>query len=563
MRMNKKTRISLIIILTSTVTFAAVVPFVESLDWGFVWDDKILISENPYIDDPLIARKMLFSDYFTYSSKRASSDYWRPLSSLSFLLDYQIHGKNPFGYHLTNLIVYGLFISAVFLLFRSISGGIPMALAGTLLYAWHPLRTETVAWISGRTEILTALFGTLMLLTFGKSLKVQKGKIPWLLTALFFFILSLAAKESGLMFLVIACILYFKHIKKRPLMFLLLFLPAAPYILLRHEVVNSIGTWHAAYVELSLLPALVLRVFLHYFIINIFPVGLNTEPWIRIPESYFEFWVIAGGAVLAGMLIIIFFTKTRLVRTGLLWFIAGLAPFLQILALPVIAADRFSTISSMGLSLAVAGFIYGSPLLQNRKRLRSVALIALLCITGFLGLISFRLNRSWKNDAALQKRAAEYGQSARALYWAGEKHYIMKQYETAVEYFRKAAKREEKPSKRLYFTLALAELDSGEIDAAEAHLRKTLELDRRHKQAGQMLAELLMRRKKYDEALERLQQFIRIYPKEPVPYLLLAKIYIDVYPDKRKAKRNLHKALQNEPNKRQAEWAREQLRRLR
>jgi tetratricopeptide (TPR) repeat protein len=91
---------------------------------------------------------------------------WHPLTWLSLLLDYDLYGLNPAGYHATNLALHALNGVLVFLVFRSLTGRLWLSALVAAFFAVHPLHVESVAWVSERKDVLCACFFLLTLLAY-------------------------------------------------------------------------------------------------------------------------------------------------------------------------------------------------------------------------------------------------------------------------------------------------------------------------------------------------------------------------------------------------------------
>lgn len=115
-------------------------------------DDDEYVTANPNVSRGLTSAGLQWAfttfDYF----------YWQPLTWVSLQIDASLHGLNPWGFHLTNVALHTATALLVFyILFRFTNH--PLAsLAAAALYAWHPLRVESVAWIAERKDLLAAFF---------------------------------------------------------------------------------------------------------------------------------------------------------------------------------------------------------------------------------------------------------------------------------------------------------------------------------------------------------------------------------------------------------------------
>lgn len=187
--------------------------FFPALKGGFFWDDKILISENPYLAGPDFWRTFLaapFTGPSGWDRNSAALDrrvpFYRPLTALSYRMDLEVWGFNPAAFHLTNLLLQILdTVLFVFVLLR-LGFGTGPAYWGGLLFTVFPPHFESVAWISGRTDLLAFAAGAAALLCLLRFREGRRGL--WGTLAAISFFLSLLAKESfvllpGLAFLIL------------------------------------------------------------------------------------------------------------------------------------------------------------------------------------------------------------------------------------------------------------------------------------------------------------------------------------------------------------------------
>jgi len=127
--------------------------------------------------------------------------YYRPLIALSYYLDYQLLGQNPYLLHLENVLIHAANAALVFLLtkrlFPSAAAGLPLAAA--LIFATHPVNCEAVSWIAGRTDPLAAFFVLLASLSLCKGL--ESGRPRYGVYCVLLLGASILAKETALLFI--------------------------------------------------------------------------------------------------------------------------------------------------------------------------------------------------------------------------------------------------------------------------------------------------------------------------------------------------------------------------
>ena len=166
--------------------FVAVLVFANGLSAQLLrfWDDNRYVTENPYL------RSLDFPNLWAMFTRFYFANY-APVVLLSFALDYRVWGLQPFGYHLTSLLLHGLNVALAYAVARRLLGSRTGALVAALVFAVHPLQVEAVVWVAGRKTLLCGSFALLALLCYMRSSKLDgspKGRqllvASWLLLGL-------------------------------------------------------------------------------------------------------------------------------------------------------------------------------------------------------------------------------------------------------------------------------------------------------------------------------------------------------------------------------------------
>jgi len=180
-------RIPLFICLTLILVNAAIYSQVRNFD--FVnYDDGAHVYENLPIQRGLSPDSVKWA--FSFSTILVGN--YIPITALTYLLDFQLHGLDPAAYHLTNLLLHAANSLLLFwVLFRLSSALWPSALVAAL-FAVHPLHVESVAWISARKDVLSTFFWFLALWAYASY--VRRPRVLPYLSALALFALGLLAK---------------------------------------------------------------------------------------------------------------------------------------------------------------------------------------------------------------------------------------------------------------------------------------------------------------------------------------------------------------------------------
>jgi len=179
--------------------------FADALDNDFVtWDDPQYVYNNRMIQSLAPDKiKGMFTDFH-------SSGNWHPLTLLSHAVDYRLFQLDPWGHHLTSILIHGLNTCLVSFLFvvlvrkarPDFGSGSALWVAGAivgLLFGIHPLRVESVAWVSERKDLLCGFFvvSTLLVYLFYVSAKTKRSRIFLYSASLTLFILALLSKPMA------------------------------------------------------------------------------------------------------------------------------------------------------------------------------------------------------------------------------------------------------------------------------------------------------------------------------------------------------------------------------
>ncbi len=167
----------------------------------FLWDDKYFISENSNLLGARFLQDFWRSPFGGFSGTDENSlridrgrQFFRPLTSLSYWLDFKLWGLNTAAFHLTNILLHVINSILLLLILLRVGLGRVPAFAGAILFSVFPPHFENVAWISGRTDLLSFLFAALSVLSFLTFLK--KKRRAWLVLSALFFWGGLLAKEN-------------------------------------------------------------------------------------------------------------------------------------------------------------------------------------------------------------------------------------------------------------------------------------------------------------------------------------------------------------------------------
>jgi hypothetical protein len=169
------------------VAALAIFAFHRALSAGFVnLDDDIYVYANPHVQQGLTAPGISWawaSDYLGYQI---------PMVWMSYMLDTSLFGTGPWGYHLTNVVLHAANAVLLLLVLQRASGSLWRSALAAALWAVHPLRVESVAWVTERKDVLAGFFAFATLYAYVRY--AQSARRGWLAAAVVGYCLSLFSK---------------------------------------------------------------------------------------------------------------------------------------------------------------------------------------------------------------------------------------------------------------------------------------------------------------------------------------------------------------------------------
>ncbi|MEW6555748.1 MAG: tetratricopeptide repeat protein [Elusimicrobiota bacterium] len=443
----------LLLVIVSILTFA------NTLRNPFMWDDAglvELISQQDYqnhLKNPLF---FLTPSYWKNYRKFHDVDAYvpvAPMRTLALSIDYRIWKWKPFGYHLTNLLFHTLNVLLVYFLVRILVSSLHYTLHIThytafftaLLFATHPMHTESVAWIKNRIDLITAVFYLSSLILFVKHTKqtrnLKRGtdaeqnteltqNRPFLISkylisnlyplfSLFCFILALLSKEiavtlPAVLVLYIICFVPQENKKKRIISTLPFWLLTFLYIYLAQFVVKpGLKLPLMAKIDLYSNILLVFKTLAWYLKLLVSPFSFNADRVITIPKLLFEptsliSLFVVGGLGFAAVKV---FNYSKELSFCLFWFFVTILPVLNIIYLaPRPLAEQRLYIPSIGFCFLL-GKLFADGLLKKKNSEKKILLIlsevVLLLLIFAYSFATVMRNFDWRNEIVFWQKTAE------------------------------------------------------------------------------------------------------------------------------------------------------------
>ncbi|MBM4394815.1 MAG: tetratricopeptide repeat protein [Deltaproteobacteria bacterium] len=415
----------------AAVVLAAVLVYAGSPWNGFTLDDHLVVESNPVVTGDAPVVRALVEPWHPH----AGSAYlvWRPLTTMSFALQWRAHGGEAWAFHVVNVLLHALASLLAFRLARALVPGRPRAamLAG-VAFAVHAIHTDAVSSIVGRAEVLAACFAFASFLAWHRW--VAGGGTGTLVAAGIAFLLGLLGKESAGPLPLFAAAWVFVARRRgeaaaRPGRLLAgwaaaFALPAAAYAVARWNALDTLVSPAGHYfADID-----AWRAFLTMAGVGARYVALLVVPWPLAPDYSFESIPIAGSplepwtaaglvllpAALAGATALPALARGRAAGAGLglAWLAVFMLPASNVVPLTVPMAERLVYVGSAGACIAA-----GAALDATIDRLRLPGLVLAATWIVVLAALAADRDRAWRDDATLWTDAVAVHPRS-ALGWA-------------------------------------------------------------------------------------------------------------------------------------------------
>jgi Flp pilus assembly protein TadD len=527
-------RKSLFWILVFLVMVSAL-PFLPMFQNQFVWDDHEFIVNNPTIRSIFPLARFFKPQGRVEKGAIYPVAGTRPVTSLSFAVDYAVGKLKPFGYHLTNLILHVLCTLAAFVLLRYLTG-IAAAWFGASLFAILPGHAEAVIALFGRADLLAALF---VIIAFYAYLKSTAGPGPssgirdrsslvWYSISVISYLFACFSKETGLVLpgLIIIYELFVakKGVDRRELLRVTPFaVIGLLYWLFRGHALggNAAGShwWGGSPVNNCLM---MLEVYARYIRVLFMPVVLSPLHLVNVPAGLIEWPVINGFILFIGSAVLVALALKRRMITGFFggWFLVALIPVANIIPIPgLYMAEKWLYLPSFGFC-GLAGYLLARLLSRNARAASVIFGLAAVLFS----VRTFYWNRIWHDEGRLSRailRTSPDSYLGRNMY--GKDLLDHGRNREAEQEFRKVIAL--RPGYYLaHSNLAMALNYQNRYAEAEAEYRVTIRLNPDYAEAHSNLGVVLWLAGRNDEAVAELRSAVRMDPANSYFHYNLASI---------------------------------------
>ncbi len=451
-------------VIATSLAIATLLLFLPARHFDFLnWDDLSYVAQNDYV------KSGVTTEGIRWAFTKSHSGNWHPLTWISHMVDCQLFGLKPMGHHVTNVLFHSANAALLLLLLRKLTGSVWRSALVAAVFAVHPLRVESVGWISERKDVLSTFFGLLSLMAYSNYVsgvrcevsgkdqstvrspesKVQSPKSKvWYGATLVLFALGLMSKPMLVTWPFVLLLLDYWPLKRTtgntsPLpspqsgegdgwqvtgkAWRELVVEKIPFFAL--AAVSCVVTFLAqkqggavATIEMmSPLARIENAVVACYKYLTLLVWPADLSPIYTHRQSWETGTVVIAMAVLAMISGTAWFFRKRwpFVITGWLWYLGTLVPVIGIIQVgPQAYSDRYTYVPMIGLTIALVWL--ASALAERFRVPRIVLAFASIAVIAALAVRTTQQLPYWQNTETLFRRAlALYPDTPHALHALG------------------------------------------------------------------------------------------------------------------------------------------------
>lgn len=452
--MNLQFRARYTVIFLAGIVLLSVLAYSNTFLGEFQFDDDSSVVENPYVTD--------ISKFSGLNLAGSAGNGFRPVTAITFALNYQFGRLDVRWYHITNFIIHifnGMLIFYLVLLtmrspklpVSTHSRSLSVAIISSAIFLLHPIQTEAVSYISQRYESLASFFCLCSLIAYIKAVNAERGNSAVFLygASVLSYILAMGSKEIAVTIPVIILLYDFYFLKDRPFLrritgpgiFIVLSLMAGIYILIGFSKgidagfsVKSFTPWEYLMTQFRVLTAYIRLLFI--------PVNQNLDYDFRVSKSFFE-----AGTLLSLIFLLTFivfaaavFRRWRIGSFFVLWFFIIIAPTSSVIPIIDLIFEHRVYLASAGFFVIVSdAFSKGLSMLAAESTLSKISVPLIIVLMVLLAGTTFERNRVWETKLSLWEDVAKKSpMKSRVHNNLGNCYMLLNRYFEAIEEYKKA-----------------------------------------------------------------------------------------------------------------------------
>ncbi len=544
----------------------------NTLTHDFVYDDDYIIVNNPFIQhwtsDPF---SFFNSSYFQKSGEFT----YRPVATLTYLVNYSLWKTNPFGFHLFSVLLHTICTILIFftgLLFFKKNK--LLAMGSALLFACHPAISEAVNCVTFNEDILTTIFFLLSFNLYIKSCKSTSNRLFFIFLAFFSFFCALLSKEMAIILPVII-VLYdifidseenfsllksLKKLNQKKFFYLGFGLIIFVYLMIRFvwmyfPVESKVVSFGDLYTRFMFLPHNILL----YLRLAVFPFLLNADYVFKYPSYVWSIYNLMGLIFISALIYFSFriYSYSRNISFGIWWYLICLLPVTNIIQISNPWAERYLYLPMFGFCIVIIELLNKMYLSKTDKKNSGYVFFAILII--LFSVKTFSRNIIWKDQCTLWqttvevspdsfrahnnlgrcysnrmsmdssiiefKKAIELNPSDGDLYKnVGSAYYDSKNFADALVYYFKALKLKKDNLELLHIIVqCYNNLDS--LDKSLEIYKKLLQIEPANADIYSNMGVIFLKKKNFAESISQLNKSLQLNPNNPNSYFNLGTVY--------------------------------------
>ncbi|MCS6884528.1 MAG: tetratricopeptide repeat protein [Acidobacteriota bacterium] len=503
------------------LTIVTAICYSNGLTGDFLSDDILLITRNYDIHN-LNLSALFTRDYF---GAGGNEKVYRPMILLSFAINYYFGGLESFSYHLVNIILHLFNALLIYHLTLHYTEHKSIAILNAMFFSVHPVRTEAVTWISGRSELLSAFF---LLLSWTAFIRLNRGK--YVVTAVLFLLALLSKESTATLPAIILMSQFYKTyqgegirswLKKNLKPYAIFVAPIVIYVLVKIAVLGTLTIPNSAifFKDVGVISRLCTMTigFLNYFRLMLWPDRLCFDyDFSVIPrqDNITAEVAIAGGLILGLFVLgVVLFKRERIISYSILFFFISIFIVSNILVpIGILIAERVLYLPAISVGLIVARLL--SLLLDKPAKIWKFATAVVICfIITAASIRCIERNKDWQN-------AKSYGEA-----------YV----------------RDAPGNVKGRFVRAAVFEGEGRLKEAENEYRLAVLLSPKLAHTHSALGVFLYQQKRYQESYECIQKALALSDRNIEALVMMGKL-LNIQGDRDKALEYLLKAAQLSPD---------------
>jgi Flp pilus assembly protein TadD len=510
--LNRRWAVPGVCVFLAIITFAV---FGQTAHYDFVnFDDNLYVYKNPNVTLGITS-----SGVASVFSFRAT-DNWVPLTTISHMVDCQVYGLNAGEHHLTNVLLQATTAILLFLVLHRMTAALWRSAFVAAVFAVHPLRAESVAWVSERKDVLCGIFFMLTLWGYIGYARNSKSLIRYL-AALFFAILALMSKPVAVTLPFVLLLLDYWPLNRfnvvtihrlviEKIPFLALSIGSSILtVLAEKQAIASLNVPIHLRVENALVSSVtyIKELFFPANLVALYPYPIHGLPSLEVCGAFIFLTAIS-------LAVLYWRRKYPYLLVGWFWYLVMLAPVIGLMQVGQQAhADRHTYLSEIGLCLLLT-WLTGDLSLHLRHRVWALSGMSIIILTALV-LTTYVQVSYWKNSRTLWEHALSCtSNNTMAYYNLGEDLREEGNLSDAIADFRQANEFDPNNAE-VHYDLGLALSEMGDVSEAITNYERALQIDPNFAEAQNNLGNALFQNGNIDDAMVHYQKALLINPDSP------------------------------------------------